>query len=60
MNQELQKMLRKFLSEFMPESERLNCKILIPQGMTRYQAMIFSLRQAGHDVSMFPETIDNE
>lgn len=39
----------------MPEREKADAAYPIPPGLTRYEAMLFVMRQAGHDVSMYPE-----
>lgn len=48
-----------FLSQPITEAERQGAAFPLPEGeMTRYQAMRYIMEQAGHDVSMYPETLE--
>lgn len=54
MDEKSQKWLRNFLRQVMPEKEKADAAYPIPPGLTRYEAMLFVMRQAGHDVSKYP------
>ena len=44
-----------FLQQPITEKERKDAAFSLPEGeMTRYQALLYVMEQAGHDVSMYP------
>lgn len=48
-----------FLKQPITEAERKSAAFPLPEGeMTRYEALRYVMIQAGHDVSMYPETLE--
>lgn len=48
-----------FLRQPITEAERQSAAFPLPEGeMTRYQALLYVMEQAGHDVSMYQRALE--